>query len=44
MSRRTAAWLAWALCVISLALTALCFLLIALNVRLNTPAGLAPKL
>jgi hypothetical protein len=38
MSARTAAWLAWSLCVLSLALTALSFLLIALNLRLNTPA------
>jgi len=38
MSRRTAPWLAWALCAISLAFTALCFLLIALNLSLNTPA------
>jgi hypothetical protein len=38
MSTRTAAWLAWAVCALSLALTALSFLLIALNVRLNTPA------
>jgi hypothetical protein len=38
MSRRTAAWLAWAVCAISLALTALCFLLIVLSLRLNTPA------
>ena len=38
MNTRTAAWLAWAVCALSLALTALCFLLIALNLRLNTPA------
>jgi len=38
MSTRTAAWLAWAVCAISLAFTALCFLLIALNLSLNTPA------
>jgi hypothetical protein len=38
MSTRTAAWLAWAVCAISLAFTALCFLLMALNVSLNTPA------
>ena len=38
MSTRTAAWLAWAVCAISLAVTALCFLLIALNLSLNTPA------
>src|SRR5215203_1388968 len=38
MSTRTAAWLAWAMCAISLAFTALCFLLIALNLSLNTLA------
>src|SRR5215218_9004632 len=38
MSRRTAARLAWAVCAISLALTAVCFLFIVLNLRLNTPA------
>src|SRR5215218_9830006 len=38
MSVRTAAWFAWALCALSLAFTALSFLLIALNVSLNTPA------
>jgi hypothetical protein len=38
MSTRTAAWLAWAVCAISLAFTALCFLLMALNLSLNTPA------
>jgi hypothetical protein len=38
MSRRTAAWLAWSVCALSLALTALNFLLIAMNVSLNTPA------
>jgi hypothetical protein len=38
MSTRTAARLAWAVCAISLALSALCFLLIALNLALNTPA------
>jgi hypothetical protein len=32
MSRRTTAWLAWSLCVLSLALTALGFLLLALSV------------
>jgi hypothetical protein len=37
MSTRTAAWLAWAVCALSLALTALCFLLIALSLSLNTP-------
>jgi hypothetical protein len=36
--RRLASWLAWAVCVLSLALTALNFILIALNVTLNTPA------
>jgi hypothetical protein len=38
MSRRTAAWVAWSVCALSLALTALDFLLIALNVSSNTPA------
>ena len=38
MSARTASRLAWAVCAISLAVTALCFLLIALNLSLNTPA------
>src|SRR5215210_7205617 len=38
MSTRTVAWLAWAVCALSLAFTALCFLLIALNLSLNTPA------
>jgi hypothetical protein len=38
MSTRTAAWLAWAVCAISLAVTALCFLLIALNLSLDSPA------
>src|SRR5829696_2469982 len=38
MSRRTAAWIAWSVCALSLALTALDFLLIAMNVSLNTPA------
>ena len=38
MSTRTAAWLAWSLCALSLVLTALCFLLIAFNLSLNTPA------
>ncbi len=37
MSRSTATWLAWSLCALSLALTALCFLLVALTLRLNTP-------
>jgi hypothetical protein len=38
MSHRTAAWFAWAVCTLSLTLTALCFLLIALNVSRDTPA------
>jgi hypothetical protein len=38
MSRRTVAWFAWAVCAFSLALTALNFLLIVLNLSLNTPA------
>jgi hypothetical protein len=38
MSTRTAAWLAWAVCALSLAVTALCFFLIALILSLNTPA------
>jgi len=33
-----ASWLAWAVCALSLTLTALNFLLIAMNVSLNTPA------
>src|SRR5919107_4528872 len=37
MSTRTAAWLAWAACAISLAFTALSFLLITLILSLNTP-------
>src|SRR5918997_4727703 len=37
-SQRLAYWLAWATCALSLTLTALNFLLIALNVSLNTPA------
>jgi hypothetical protein len=37
MSTRTAAWLAWTVCALSLALTALSFLLIALNLKLNAP-------
>src|SRR5215204_3967281 len=37
MSRRTAAWLAWSLCALSLALTALSFLLIALILSLDAP-------
>src|ERR687891_2775194 len=37
-SQRLPTWLAWALCALTLVLTALNFLLIALNVSLNTPA------
>jgi hypothetical protein len=37
MSRCSAAWLAWAVCALSLALTALCFILMALILRLDTP-------
>jgi hypothetical protein len=37
-TRRRAFWLAWAVCALSLTLTALNFILIALNVSLNTPA------
>jgi hypothetical protein len=37
-SRRLASWLAWAVCALSLTLTAINFLLIALNVSLSTPA------
>jgi hypothetical protein len=37
-SRRLASWLAWAVCALSLTLTALNFLLIAVNVSLNVPA------
>jgi hypothetical protein len=37
-SSRLASWLAWAVCALSLTLTALNFLLIAMNVSLNTPA------
>jgi hypothetical protein len=37
MSRRSAAWLAWAVCALSLALTALSFILMALILRLDTP-------
>jgi hypothetical protein len=37
-NQRLASWLAWAVCALSLTLTALDFLLIALNVSLNTPA------
>jgi hypothetical protein len=38
MSIRTSSWFAWAVCTLSLALTALSLLLIALNVSLNAPA------
>src|SRR5215210_6410245 len=37
-SQRLASWLAWAMCALSLTLTALNFVLIAMNVSLNTPA------
>jgi hypothetical protein len=37
-SQRLASWLAWAVCALSLTLTALDFLLIAMNVSLKTPA------
>jgi hypothetical protein len=37
-SRHTAAWFAWVVCALSLTLTALCFLLIALNVSWDVPA------
>src|ERR687894_1881021 len=37
MSPRAAAWLAWAVCALSLALTTLSFLLIALSLRQNVP-------
>ena len=37
LSTRTARWLAWAVCALSLALTALTFLLIALDLSLNAP-------
>ena len=37
-SRRLASWLAWAACALSLTLTSLNFLLIALNVSFNAPA------
>jgi hypothetical protein len=38
MSTRTAAWLAWVVCALSLTLTALNFVLMALILRLDTPA------
>jgi hypothetical protein len=41
MSLRTATWLVWSLCVFSLALTALSFLLIALILNLNIPIYVA---
>ena len=37
ISRHAASWLAWAVCALSLALTALCFFLMALILRLDTP-------
>ena len=37
MSRRTTAWLAWSVCIFSLALTAVSFLLMALILSLNSP-------
>src|SRR5215204_1266047 len=37
MSKRTASWLAWSMCALSLALIALSFLLIVLILNLNTP-------
>jgi MFS family permease len=37
MSKRTANWLAWSMCALSLALIALSFLLIVLILNLNTP-------
>ena len=37
ISRRAASWLAWAVCALSLALTALGFILMALILRLDTP-------
>ena len=37
MSKRTATWLAWSLCALSLALIALSLLLIGLILNLNTP-------
>ena len=38
INRRAAARIAWAVCALSLAFTALSFLLMVLNLRLNTPA------
>ena len=37
MTKRTATWLAWSMCALSLALIALSFLLIVLILNLNTP-------
>ena len=37
ISIRSASWLAWSLCTLSLALTALSYLVIALNLSLNVP-------
>jgi hypothetical protein len=37
MSKRTASWIAWSMCALSLALIALSFLLIVLILNLNTP-------
>jgi hypothetical protein len=37
ISHRAAAWVAWAVCALSLALTTLCFILMALILRLDTP-------
>jgi hypothetical protein len=37
-SQRLASWLAWAVCTLTLTLTALNFFLIAMNVSLHTPA------
>ena len=37
MSKRTASWIAWSMCALSLVLTAICFLLIVLILNLNTP-------
>jgi|SRR5215210_8585318 len=37
-SQRLASWLAWAVCALSLTLTAINFLLIGMNVSLNSPA------
>jgi hypothetical protein len=37
MNARTPSWLAWTVCALSLALTALSVLLIVLNLSLNAP-------